>query len=30
MSYPKDERSYEFSSDLSVEDNHGKFIMEEE
>jgi hypothetical protein len=29
-SYFKDERRYEFSSEFSVEDFHGKFVVEEE
>jgi hypothetical protein len=29
MSYLKDERRYEFSSEFSVEDTHGKFVVEE-
>jgi hypothetical protein len=29
-SYVKDERRYEFSSDFSVKDSHGRFIVEEE
>jgi hypothetical protein len=29
-SYLKNERRYEFSSEFSVEDSHGKFVVEEE
>jgi hypothetical protein len=29
MSYLKDERCYEFSSEFSVEDIHGRFVVEE-
>jgi hypothetical protein len=29
-SYLKDERRYKFSSEFSVEDSHGKFVVEEE
>jgi hypothetical protein len=28
-SYLKDERRYEFSSEFSVEDSHGKFVVED-
>jgi hypothetical protein len=29
-SYLKDECCYEFNSEFSVEDSHGKFVVEEE
>jgi hypothetical protein len=29
-SYLKNERRYEFNSEFSVEDNHGRFVLEEE
>jgi hypothetical protein len=29
-SYLKNERRYEFSSEFSVEDSHGKFVVEED
>jgi hypothetical protein len=29
-SYLKDEQRYEFSSEVSVEDSHGKCVVEEE
>jgi hypothetical protein len=29
-SYFKDERCYEFGSEFSVEDSHGKFVVEKE
>jgi hypothetical protein len=28
-SYLKDERCYEFSSEFSVEDSHGRFVIED-
>jgi hypothetical protein len=30
MSYVEDNRRYEFSSEFSVDDSHGKFVVDEE